>query len=398
MNTKLISFTSLFFIFFLLYSCSDNNEPNNYKGKNFILLSAKNESIVFSENEENPLVINVDLTTSCSKDITLNFQLLDDKDGVLELEGNPVTIKAGSTKGSFKVKSKLKDLLIEERFIKVGISDFPLENMGMKSPLVLCVKPNPIIPQLSDSQKALLKGYKEKYNIDLSSWLGLIDCKTVVKSPEGGSTQNFVSAFTKEIKGKTLITLSEKSTPEQPVLKMIDNPMGLTEYLYWVMRKVTIEDGEFWTQRDNEQKLMKMINWDKNTTEEFSMTLDNIKLQNINSDSSELYFLGEKKNTYDDLITAVAFDYSFTPWSRQKKLLDKGDAEAKEVYEYGGSASPESHLFSSDITKDEFGDELNFFKPSGKIDFKKGEMTFHFVFDHTNAGGYSQITVSYTKK
>ena len=74
-------------------SCKDDREENKYTGINKIYLSA--ETPVITESENIPLTVNVDLTLTCEQDLVLNFELPDDKNGVLKLENNPVTIKAG---------------------------------------------------------------------------------------------------------------------------------------------------------------------------------------------------------------------------------------------------------------------------------------------------------------
>ena len=76
-------------------SCKDDREENKYTGINKIYLSA--ETPVITESENIPLTVNVDLTLTCEQDLVLNFELPDDKNGVLKLENNPVTIKAGSS-------------------------------------------------------------------------------------------------------------------------------------------------------------------------------------------------------------------------------------------------------------------------------------------------------------
>jgi hypothetical protein len=73
-----------------------------------------------------------------------------------------------------------------------------------------------IVTELSPQQKALIKGYKTKYGIDLNKWLGVLSCHTTVQSPADGYLQPFAAAFTKEYDGKTVITLSEQATEDMP--------------------------------------------------------------------------------------------------------------------------------------------------------------------------------------
>ena len=217
---KLFVYTMGMFLLSLVTSCGDDKEDTGYTGVNKIYLSAENP--VIEEAEATPLTVNVDLTTACEQDVTLNFEVLDDEAGILKLVNNPVTIQAGQKKATFQVVSNQKNLLAVDTYFQIGISTIPVENMALNAVLSVRVKPDPQIPELSEEQLALIEGYKTKYNIDLTDWLGIVSCHTVVNSPADGYLTPFVQAFTKEYDGKTIITLSEEATAEMPVLKMVD--------------------------------------------------------------------------------------------------------------------------------------------------------------------------------
>lgn len=397
MKKYLICITVILWFFGAL-ACEEENKVD-FEGKNEIYLSIEGDPVL-SETDENALIVQVNLTKTCSQDVELTFGLTDDPNNVLSLSPASVIIKAGTKKAFFEVVSNNKDRLIEEQYIGIKILSMPSNDFELKSDLKIRVKPNPKVSPLTEEQKALLEGYKKKYGIDLSDWLGIVSCQVTIQSPANGSPQVFEEAFTKKIEGKTVITLSEQSTPEEPVLKMIDNPLGLTEYLYWVLRMQTVENYEYWNHPDlaDNQKFMKIINWNPKSTEEFSMTLDQLKLKNIESNTATVDFVGIKTDSFDDQYNVIAFDYSFSAWKRQKELLDKGDAEMKELFTYDISANPETYLFISNIDNDSWEDPKNFVSPTANIDFAKGTMDFNFVFDHKNAGGYSIITVNYTKE
>lgn len=378
-------------------SCKDDREENKYTGINKIYLSA--ETPVITESENIPLTVNVDLTLTCEQDLVLNFELPDDKNGVLKLENNPVTIKAGKRSATFEVVPNQKNLLTEDTYFQVGISQFPTDNLMLNETLQVRVKPNPKIPELSPQQKALIKGYKTKYGIDLNKWLGVLSCHTTVQSPADGYLQPFAAAFTKEYDGKTVITLSEQATEDMPVLKMTDNPFGLTEYLYFVLRSETVADPEFWTQQPEPQKLMKLLNWNKESKETFAVSLDAIRLKDITSTSTRLEYLGPGKNYYGAPITIVPFTYQFSALDRQNKLLESGNAEIKEINDQGASADPAYYLNCYDLVNSDYYDTPeNFIKSTGNIDFATDKMTYQFLLSHANAGGYTRITVVYEKK
>lgn len=90
-------------------SCKDDREENKYTGINKIYLSA--ETPVITESENIPLTVNVDLTLTCEQDLVLNFELPDDKNGVLKLENNPVTIKAGKRSSNIRSSFQPKEFI-----------------------------------------------------------------------------------------------------------------------------------------------------------------------------------------------------------------------------------------------------------------------------------------------
>ena len=130
--------------------------------------------------------------------MSFNFKILNDEDGILKLENNPVVIPAGSKSATFQVVSNQKELLVEDTYFDIGISELPSWNMELSAVLKVRVKPNPQIPQLTEAQKALIEGYKTKYGIDLNEWLGVVSCHTTVHSPADGYSEAFAAAFTKE--------------------------------------------------------------------------------------------------------------------------------------------------------------------------------------------------------
>ena len=320
-------------------SCNEKKETG-YSGTNKIYLTAENNNAVIVESDATPLEVEVTLTSTVETATTLTFRLEDDTQEILSLQNNPVTIAAGSKTASFQVISNLKNLLAESTYISVGIDAAQLpQGMELAETLRIRVNPNPAIPELTEEQKALIEGYKEKFGIDLNEFLGVMKCTTTLNIPGNGMTNDFSTPKTEEIPGQTIITLSEESTAEMPVLKMVDNPMGLTEHLYWVFRQNTVDDDEYWNSTDEDyaspsnQKLMETINWTPTSNETFNVILDGIKCQNISATGADLDILGEVEDSYGDPMTVVPFSYSFSAWDRQKKLLDAGDAEMQEIYD-----------------------------------------------------------------
>lgn len=380
-------------------SCNEE-KATGYSGTNKIYLTAADNNAVMTESDATPLEIEVTLTSTVETATTLTFRLEDDAQELLRLEGNPVTIAAGEKSASLQVISNEKNLLTESCYITLGIDAAQVPaGMELAEALRIRLNPNPAIPELTDDQKALIEGYKEKFGFDLNEVLGVMKCTTTLDIPGDGTTNDFATPETRTINGQTVLTLSEESTADMPVLKMVDNPMGLTEYLYWVFRQNTIDDDEYWTQMGEEsanQRLMDRIEWTATSEETFNVTLDGIKCKNLSSSSADLDILGEVEDSYGDPYMIVPFDYSFSAWDRQKKLLDAGDADMQEIYDQGGFANPAFYLFYCGADTDEY-ESGNWLESKGHIDFEKGEMTFQFVIDHAYASDYTRVHVTYTK-
>ena len=388
-------------------ACNEE-KATGYSGTNKIYLTAENNNAVIVESDNTPLKVEVTLTSTVETATTLTFRLEDDTQELLSLEGNPVTIAAGEKSASFQVVSNVKNLLTESTYITVGIDAAQLPaGMELAEALRIRVNPNPAVPELTEEQKALLAGYKEKYGVDLTAFLGVMKCQTTLDIPGGGSTNDFANPDTRKITGQTVITLSEESTADMPVLKMVDNPMGLTEYLYWVFRQNTIDDDEYWNSTDEDyalpsrQYLMETIKWTPTSNETFNVTLDGIKCQNISTSGADLDILGEAKayegTDYETVYSPVVpFVYSFSAWTRQKELLDAGNAEMMEAYISEGSAEPSYYLFSYSVDEDGYGNNT-WLESKGHIDFEKGEMTFQFLMDHYYAYDYTVVHVTYKK-
>lgn len=383
-----------------LASCGDDKNETKYEGVNKIYLSAQDP--VIEEMEDTPLTVSVDLTSACEQDMSFNFKILNDEDGILKLENNPVVIPAGSKSATFQVVSNQKELLVEDTYFDIGISELPSWNMELSAVLKVRVKPNPQIPQLTEAQKALIEGYKTKYGIDLNEWLGVVSCHTTVHSPADGYSEAFAAAFTKEYDRKTIITLSELATAEIPVLKMVDDPMGLTEYLAWVLRKETVENTEFWYGEyasPSYAMIMNLLNWNRENPGTLTMSLDNLRLKELSDGTADVEFIGIKTNVYGESVPVVPFEFVFTPWELQKQKIKEGNPNAIDLEAQDGTANPDYYLLRTSAIKDEFGDEANFIEPKGNFNFNAGgKMVFQFVMDHSLAGGYTRVQVEYAKK
>ncbi|ADV43590.1 DUF4929 domain-containing protein [Bacteroides helcogenes] len=384
----------------LLSSCSGDEKNNNYDGMNQIYLTVTGEDTQLEEGTMASLTIEVNLTNAIQKKLTLNFAVLDDEKGVLRIENNPVTIEAGKTKGQFTVLSNRKNILMADTYFRIGISELP-EGMKLNQELLIRVKPNPASAELTKEQKKLIAAYQTKYGIDLMKWIGVISCHTKIMSPASERSINFAQAFTREVDGQTVITLSEKATEDQPVLKMTENPLGLTNYMGWVLQQETVFNDEFWFAPNASpayKAITELLGWNKQNPGIFTMMLDDIKLKKISDGKAYLDFIKTKITGGGDNTATIPFLYSFSPWEKQKQLIAEGNQLAKELEHADGTSDPNYYLMTYSVEKDDIEDNINFILPEGKIDFKNEKMTFQFSMSHSLADGYTRIYVTYEKK
>lgn len=161
----------------------------------------------------------------------------------MENDGS-VLIKAGEKKASFKIASNHKGLIKAQRSMTLKVKDYTDPRMQAWRDLKLIVKPSVESPTLTEEQLELIKEYKEKYGLDLNQFIGVLKCNVEIRYPEG-DIGTFYDEETRSFEGKSVITLSDNATAERPILKMIDNPMGLTSFLWEILQKETIEE-ESW--------------------------------------------------------------------------------------------------------------------------------------------------------
>ena len=124
--------------------------------------------------------------------------------------------------------------------------------------------------------------------------------------------ESLINGMKKVYTGKTVITLSEDATAEQPILKMTNNPMGLTEFMYDMLRKETVENDMYWYYDVEEGEvnpymaMMELIGLSKTSLETFEMTLDNIRVDLPQNGVSNVEFLGGRP----DILSLIHILYS----------------------------------------------------------------------------------------
>ena len=385
-------------------SSSDNNDGDKQM-TNYVSISAAGNNII-NEDDDEEVKFNILIGNTLTADATINLSLEGNDDNVATLTPSTIALKAGTKTASFTVKSNKKSLLKSDRVltVKATFSDANMKTDGKA--VTLTIKPDSDIPVLTAEQQKLIEGYKQNLNIDLTKILGKVKVDTKVTFNDDDKIDINDNKDTRSFSGVTIITLSEKATADKPVLKMVSNAMGMAAFNYEMLRKKTVEDTENWTQMPYGKAVMENINYDYNK-ETFTMTLDGIE---VNPADMTLKFTGSKVNVYEEEITTIPFDYTFSAWDRLKAMadanksfvVDEGDTKTEvsvqDIIDGGGSLNPYTFFDNTDVIAD--GEETEYKNiyvvPTGKIDFTSGKMTFAFPWYLENTYGCQRVEATYT--
>lgn len=383
-------------------SSSDDNDGNKQM-PNYVSISAAGNNII-NEDDDDEVKFNILIGNTLTADATINLSLEGNDDNVATLTPSTIALKAGAKTASFTVKSNRKSLLKSDRIltVKATFSDANMKTDGKA--VTLTIKPDSDIPVLTAEQQKLIEGYKQNLNIDLTKILGKVKVDTKVTFNDDDKIDINDNKDTRSFSGVTIITLSEKATADKPVLKMVSNAMGMAAFNYEMLRKKTVET-EYYTQTPYGQAVMENIKYDFNK-ETFTMTLDGIE---VNADMT-LSFTGKKTTIYEEEITTVPFDYTFSAWTRLKEMADTGksfivnDGESKtetpvqDIIDGGGTLNPYAFFDNTDVVADAEKTEYKniFVAPTGKIDFASGKMTFAFPWYLDNTYGCQRVEATYT--
>lgn len=385
----IFAFSALSFI-----ACSnDENSDNSFTGENMIVLKAINTNTI-QDNGTDKIEIEVLLITALNETLDLEFALSGNKvDGqiIADIENPKITIQPGQKRAILTIINKTKRVLKETTKLKLDLVKNS-SKLKLEKPFEITVTPLSAIDALTPAQIELLDGYK-KQGLDLYPLMGEIDVTGEIYFPGSEYLTPLNQPKRTIVKGKTLITLSEKATAQKPVLKMVSNPMGAEAYLYELFKSVSINDKEFWAEETNiaHTTVMKLIGLTSSSEETFQVTLDDIE---IDIKTKAIKFTKET-TIYDEPITIVGFDYNYSAWNRLKKLLDEKNPIAIENYEMGGTVNPSEIINTGTITTDQY-DTKNWEESVAKLTDDK--LSFHFLLDHITASGYVQFKIEYKLK
>lgn len=407
---------------FTLVSCSDDKEPET-PVVNHIYLQVPDGNATIVAGTDATIEVQVSLSQAVAETTTFTFAVEGDENGVFVITNNPVTINAGSAQGFFTVASAVGVTVSEDVTATFSIINLDAKKFDIAQNLTIKMLAAQSADDLDPELAALVETWKTKYGIDMPRWIGNVKLEGSIEFPGGGYLTPFTAPATITLGNFTKFAISAESTEEVPVLDMIENPMGMSNYLYTTLRQLTVEDYEYFAYDDEEYStggaLMKLIGWNANSEESFSVSLPGIKLTDIADGKATLEFVEEGYNyildskgepiyselmedylVYNYATSWIPFQYDFSAWNRQLGLVEQGNEEAIELLEFSVTAAPQYYLGMEDVLEDYFEDEediLNYYVyPSGEIDFNEGTITFEFPFCHYDQYGYSRVKVVYT--
>ena len=366
---------------------------NGYEGTNYIYLESEGGKTTLLGTDDDPITVNVKLTKALSEDLTLDF-VVEGPQNALTVAGNPVTIKAGEKTASFTIDVASVEGLSEITNYTVGLdasAQLP-DKVALEADFSFAVVAIEI-PELTEDQRAIVEAYKTAKGIDLAKYIGVVNVSTVIT---GTDPDTYEPLDPKTVKGKTIITLSESSTSDVPVLKMIANPMGIQDHMYQILRSVTIENDEYWFPEEDAYPsyatLTEAISWSKTSKEMFSMSLDGIRMT-----QEGIEFLGEyvpDPEYPEDVNVHVPFEFEFTAYDREVAALADGTLVHDEDWAYDATADPAFHLNNDDISEDgyEYG---NWVEASAEISNESLVFTFCTYACYLD-GDYTRVVATYT--
>ena len=179
---------------------------------------------------------------------------------------------------------------------------------------------------------------------------------------------------------------------------MENNPMGLQDVLYEKLKDLTVENP-YWTDPEAYQsysQLMTAINWNSSSQETFSMTLDDINLD----EAGTVDFIADK-SYYDEYyeedveLFIVPFEFEFSAYDRELVALENEQigTVVDEFWADDATANPAYHL-NCENTAEDYYEYGNWVKASASISAEKLEFTFCLY--NYNDYDYSKVTATYT--
>lgn len=405
---KKLLFTTTLLLATLISSCSNNDDPQPVH-KNYVTLSVPNNENQLKEDSPEGLNIQVTLSNVPTSDLRIHFVLKNNENQIVKLKESSLTFTKGQKEGNLTLMSQHKSILNGPQVITVTMDESSDANVELfeNQGLAITVNPDTQIALLSSEQEKMIEGYKAKYNLDLHKFLGRLKCHVKITYPqdEVGTYDDgiFSDQAVKEFDAVSIVTLSENATAEKPILKMTDNPLGLTATLQDMMRKETDLRGT-WGGFIG-RKVFDAMKIDS-TKAVLEVKLDNLVLTPA---SSSCEFISSFTYPDADPVNIIHFDFNYNLWNEMLKKAETMKTinvnENGSMTEYNikeniiteNSLDPNYWLFNSDLSSDTWENEpSDWIKPASTYDLQGNLWKFSFPLDHKNSSGYTKVEVTYT--
>lgn len=383
------------------------NEKEEEQMTNQLSLSIEGQSEM-AENDKEVINVKAALSFTPKKDVTVELNLTGNDGDVVKLSESKLVFKAGEKVKNITVTSNDKHLVKGQRAMTLSVLSTSDANVKALEPVSFVIKQDSDIPQLTAKQQQLIKGYKDKFGIDLMRFIGKLKVRAEVVYCNDDKAEWFGGKDKDVFEGYTIITLSDKATAKKPILKMTENAMGLNSFFYNLLLRKTLEDKVYFCDQPYGQAVSKVLKFDRKK-EYFKTALDDIVLKPT---KGTINYLAMAKDLYDTPIKTVPFIFEFSAWNKLQEIAKKGNVTVEvktsadekpfnvtitdDVLIAGGSIDPYRWFCRSTLIKDDYGkDPSNWFMPTAKFDLKKGTMSFDFPYDFDEASDYMQFHVTY---
>ena len=371
-------------------SCEETN--SGYEGTNYIYLDSENNSLYDFDGAN--MQVTAMLTTALDEDLTLTLKM--DNDTYVSLESDNITIPAGSLTTVFNIV--VKDQLPEgTSSVNCTVSLDPATVLPEKVRLAAdytFTLHSSATPDLTEEQRAIISAYQEATGIDLTKYLGLVSVSTVYTASNPDSE---IPLSPVTYSGQTMIVLSEKSTARQPVLEMLNNPMGLQDALYAKLRSLTLDNPSWASEYAvSYSQLLEAIGWISTSSETFSMTLDGIKPQ-TNKSVEFLADLSYYDEEWEENVTMikVPFEFYFSAFEREKEQIAEGNIgpDVNPDWLFDATVDPDFLLNCENVSEDyyECGNWVE-----AKASIAADKMVFTFCIYNYTDYDYSKVVATYT--
>lgn len=375
----------------LAWGCKEGGEETM---TNYLTLAAVGETTM-TEDDTTGLTVRVEVAYTLNSPTTITLTLMGDSRGAVRLDPAELTIASGQKTATTRLRSNLGGVLSTPENVSVtfvAASDANIRTMSAAG-LTLTVRPATEVPTLTDAQVALVEGYRSRYNFDLMRLLGQLSVRTVITFGDADKDAENEGEYTRTYEGRSVVTLSEHSTAETPMLRFVSNPLGMESFMHEKLRASTVEENEFFLQQPVPKALFDLVNYNE-ATETFSAQLDSVR---IGQNGTVEFTAPTIANRYmeDEAVTRVPFSYNWSVWNRldgmrsQEVTVAEGETNASYTVQqlfddnYQEYFNPVIYLGKDAVDEDGKDNEPSMWvAPTASADFSAGTMTFTFAWDY----------------